>query len=263
MIRKAILIVLTLAATGTGVACVASWRSYVAYEGKYGEVAFVAGGLWFYRHPRVSYRPQGRGFTMPQNHFYLTEHEFLVVPVWSTKHRWYGTPVQSTVLGIPLWIPFALFAGYPTLVFTRAPRRRWRDERRTQRGQCGRCGYDLTSNSSGVCPECGVPLTGTVEARQARAGPRHRHDGLAFLLLGYIGVSVALWCYMFACDQYAVFDVGPILSIYVPLAICAALTVARFTGAPFRWIALLAFTVAIAVVGLLNYLLYASAMNAV
>jgi rubrerythrin len=27
---------------------------------------------------------------------------------------------------------------------------------RLARGQCGRCGYDLTGNVSGVCPECGT-----------------------------------------------------------------------------------------------------------
>ena len=26
---------------------------------------------------------------------------------------------------------------------------------RCTRGQCPRCGYDLTGNTSGVCPECG------------------------------------------------------------------------------------------------------------
>jgi hypothetical protein len=30
-----------------------------------------------------------------------------------------------------------------------------RAEWRRQRGQCPACGYDLTGNVSGVCPECG------------------------------------------------------------------------------------------------------------
>ena len=263
MIRKAIIVVLTLAATGTGVTCVASLRVYTAYDGKYGEVALVAGGLWFYRQPRPPYLPQSQGFYMPQNHLYLTEHELLVIPEWSPAHRWWGTPVRSTVVGVPLWIPFVLFAAHPTLVFTRPLRRRWRDERRSQRGLCVECKYDLTGNASGVCPECGTPLTGTIEARQARTGPRHRHDILVFLLLGYIAASFVLWCYMIACDPFALFDVGPILIFHAPLATCAALTVARFAGAPLRWTALLAFTVAIAVVGLLNYLLYVAALASV
>ncbi|MDB5290605.1 MAG: hypothetical protein JWL69_1846 [Phycisphaerales bacterium] len=33
--------------------------------------------------------------------------------------------------------------------------RGWRDQARLARGQCLLCGYDLTGNVSGVCPECG------------------------------------------------------------------------------------------------------------
>lgn len=33
--------------------------------------------------------------------------------------------------------------------------RGWRDRRRLAEGQCLLCGYDLTGNVSGVCPECG------------------------------------------------------------------------------------------------------------
>jgi hypothetical protein len=29
-------------------------------------------------------------------------------------------------------------------------------EHRRHQGQCPRCGYDLTGNASGVCPECGT-----------------------------------------------------------------------------------------------------------
>ena len=36
--------------------------------------------------------------------------------------------------------------------------------RRRMRGMCTRCGYDLTGNTSGVCPECGT----TIEARGAK-----------------------------------------------------------------------------------------------
>jgi hypothetical protein len=33
--------------------------------------------------------------------------------------------------------------------------RRYRRIIRTERGLCARCGYDLTGNISGTCPECG------------------------------------------------------------------------------------------------------------
>jgi hypothetical protein len=42
-------------------------------------------------------------------------------------------------------------------------RRRWR----RRRGRCEQCGYDLTGNKSGVCPECGHRLG---ETRRAPVG---------------------------------------------------------------------------------------------
>jgi len=47
----------------------------------------------------------------------------------------------------PLWIPFIL-VGLPTAWLWYA------DRRRPAPGAC-RCGYDLTGNTSGRCPECG------------------------------------------------------------------------------------------------------------
>ncbi len=47
----------------------------------------------------------------------------------------------------PLW-PVFLAAAVPTTLLW------WRD-RRYPKGHCQTCGYDLTGNTSGVCPECG------------------------------------------------------------------------------------------------------------
>lgn len=41
----------------------------------------------------------------------------------------------------------------------RGPVRRWH---RARRGLCVRCGYDLTGNISGVCPECGTRIPGAL-----------------------------------------------------------------------------------------------------
>ena len=51
---------------------------------------------------------------------------------------------------IPLWIPFAA-VGAPTVVLWFLGRRR------PKPGHCRRCGYNLTGNTSGICPECGEP----------------------------------------------------------------------------------------------------------
>jgi hypothetical protein len=48
---------------------------------------------------------------------------------------------------LPLWIP-SLLTSMPTAVLF------WRDRRRIPPHCCQSCGYDLTGNVSGVCPEC-------------------------------------------------------------------------------------------------------------
>ena len=71
----------------------------------------------------------------------------------SVDIRWFPKKHLSTEWYIPLWIPFILFSAYPTIAFIRGPLRRWR---RRKRGLCIRCGYNLEGNVSGTCPECGM-----------------------------------------------------------------------------------------------------------
>jgi hypothetical protein len=48
---------------------------------------------------------------------------------------------------IPLWLLFVLVL-LPTAFL-------WYRDRRIPPGHCRKCGYDLTGNVSGTCPECG------------------------------------------------------------------------------------------------------------
>ena len=56
---------------------------------------------------------------------------------------------------VPLWASSVFLATYPTIAFIRGPLRRWR---RRKRGECVNCGYNLTGNVTGVCSECGMRI---------------------------------------------------------------------------------------------------------
>jgi hypothetical protein len=52
----------------------------------------------------------------------------------------------------PTWSAAVILGVFPAWAFVTGPLRRWR---RRRKGLCVRCGYNLTGNVSGVCPECG------------------------------------------------------------------------------------------------------------
>ena len=60
---------------------------------------------------------------------------------------------------VPLWIPFFIIVIPTVFAFPRA--------RRSLPGHCQVCGYDLTGNVSGICPECG----GKISVKAPSASP--------------------------------------------------------------------------------------------
>ncbi len=73
----------------------------------------------------------------------------------SDHAKWNLTPKLSIgpvgfQIGMPQWIAILIFGSL-------AIGCSWRRWSYAKRG-CKQCGYDLTGNVSGVCPECGVPL---------------------------------------------------------------------------------------------------------
>lgn len=83
---------------------------------------------------------------------------FSLRPVWKPS---YNHPAPSFLrIVLPLWIPFLLVtipAGFIG----------WVDRRRIPSHCCQKCGYDLTGNMSGICPECGTPSSVTSKCCQA------------------------------------------------------------------------------------------------
>ena len=60
----------------------------------------------------------------------------------------YSSAYWGSQVDVPLWLPFGLLL-VPTLTLYRLSRPR-------PLGHCSSCGYDLTGNVSGRCPECGA-----------------------------------------------------------------------------------------------------------
>lgn len=58
-------------------------------------------------------------------------------------------------IGFDIWLPVLLLATAPTWFLIRYSIGPLRRNRRSKLGLCLNCGYDLTGNVSGVCPECG------------------------------------------------------------------------------------------------------------
>jgi hypothetical protein len=67
-------------------------------------------------------------------------------------------PVDGEV-GMYVWLVLAFAVGLTVAWVTW--KRTWKRGEaadRQERGLCTRCGYDLTGNESGVCPECGTAI---------------------------------------------------------------------------------------------------------
>ncbi len=71
-----------------------------------------------------------------------------------------GGSVSGTELALPFWLPYLLVALPTGLLW-------YIDRRRPPPGHCGRCGYNLTGNTSGVCPECGTAVGDTANQSEA------------------------------------------------------------------------------------------------
>lgn len=74
-----------------------------------------------------------------------------------------GQSVHHVTLRSPLWVLMLLTAAYPMSCAGRRLTRRVVQRRRRRIGCCTACGYDLTGNSNGRCPECGKATAGGSE----------------------------------------------------------------------------------------------------
>jgi hypothetical protein len=70
-------------------------------------------------------------------------------------------------IALPIWALSFLFFAYPIVALIRGPLRRWCRRRGCL---CIGCGYDLTGNVSGACPECGSPVSEDRHSSEENAG---------------------------------------------------------------------------------------------
>ena len=160
MIRKAILVLLTLGAVVTFVSTVASYRRSVTKRFVKGEtslaVVISSGSITVAKLTMPPGPMPAAGILMPRV-FTRFADEPLRRSLFSLPELQSGTfPTGRSgwvTFVMPLWIPFVLFATYPATAFICGPLRR---HLRRRKGQCLRCGYSLEGNVTGVCPECGM-----------------------------------------------------------------------------------------------------------
>jgi hypothetical protein len=70
-------------------------------------------------------------------------------------NAWRSPGKTAVYVSLPFWIPAVLLAAWPMIGWGRPA---WIRRRRWRRGLCLHCGYNLTGNTSGRCPECGTAI---------------------------------------------------------------------------------------------------------
>jgi len=137
----------------------AIWIGYEDLEPRF-QMAMVRGTL----HAVCSKPLSGRQW-IPKSEkklgpFYFREAQIGIV------HAWGG--------GVPFWGPAALLLVCPAIALMSGPIRR---RRRRKRGECVKCGYNLTGLPEPRCPECGtvfVPKPCPVATTEAPALDLHQ-----------------------------------------------------------------------------------------
>jgi len=170
MIRKVIIVLLTLGAVGTAGLGIFTFFDPILWTaprgvGRRAYGVVVCRGEVALHYWRFEARPISKNRWIAIDPFAAYHNEVSSATAYSAvwnnppldykmavNARGGGGALITTDVWFLVWLPAIAFAIYPVLAFIRGPLQRWQ-RRRT--GRCVNCGYDLTGNISGVCPECG------------------------------------------------------------------------------------------------------------
>ena len=97
--------------------------------------------------------PMGEGYVAFDDHF---------IPRWWLS--WEGWSSYSGRAVLPLWTALVLIGSVTAIL--------WYRDHRPRPGHCQRCGYDLTGNVSGRCPECGKMIHRSARRCRGKRNPR-------------------------------------------------------------------------------------------
>lgn len=102
-------------------------------------------------------------------------------PMLGPKDHWDLKTIRATSTIRPFLLVLDVFfwtgCTYCLIVLPFRLRRNIRQSSRLRRGLCLSCGYNLAGNSTGVCPECGIPF-GLTPKISTGGNPSQRDEGL-------------------------------------------------------------------------------------
>lgn len=158
MIRKAVIVVLTLAALATGVAWVVAPDPRERHlrnpgTGTTPRVQVVAGNGGPERCLIIGYGVFLRDEPPGVADIYVKARRQLLGVSYNRYESLPNPPVfvDGWAVAVPFWLLIVLLSAYPMSSFVRGPARKWR---RRKRALCVRCGYNLTGLTEPRCPEC-------------------------------------------------------------------------------------------------------------
>ena len=149
-----------------GIVAVWAWSHHVSYDWMPTQtlrIRVFPEGVVCTKSPSEQVPPIG--YCPPTRHWYIPSTPPVYCP--PTRQWWpcvrtnrFDTPlrdlpgwkvwVSTRSLFVPHWL-FAVLFALPTAIL-------WYRDRRPPKGHCQNCGYNLTGNVTGICPECGEPI---------------------------------------------------------------------------------------------------------